>query len=289
MGNIDIDSLTEEQFKSFPLVIEGESKEVRYIGNGLVVIKFKPTVYSFTANRCGIILGSDVLRLRATKILLDVLNDNGISHAYHKVNDKFVLADLILQPESEGVIPFRPGDISNEQIKNLKMAPPIEVVIKNCHSGTSKHRYFGMSGCLVRHNHKFYPGVKITADEPYPQPIIRFDWRNPLLDSNGNRLADEILPESIAEWFIDVKEATNTALRVGDVIGDFLALHDIVFYDLCLFITHDGKTVFGEISQDCGRFRHFDLGSLDKDVWRAGGSSQQVVDKWAKFVEIIGA
>lgn len=51
-------------------------------------------------------------------------------------------------------------------------------------------------------------------------------------------------------------------------------------YDLCLFISEDGKTVYGEISLDCGRYRYFDLGSLNKDVWRTGGSSKEVLDKW---------
>ena len=51
--------------------------------------------------------------------------------------------------------------------------------------------------------------------------------------------------------------------------------------------TPDGKTVFGEISQDCGRFRHFDLGSLDKDVWRSGGSSELVLEKWQLLLDLI--
>ncbi len=63
---------------------------------------------------------------------------------------------------------------------------------------------------------------------------------------------------------------------------------DIVCYDLCLFISEDGALVFGEISQDCGRYRHFDLGSLDKDVWRAGGSSESVLAKWQLLLDLIG-
>ena len=285
---INIETLNDEQFKSLPLVVEGESKEVRYAGNGLVVIRFKPTIYSYTANRSGIIDGSDVLRLRATRVFLGVLRRAGIRHSYRQVNDKWVLSDLVVQPKTEiNPRPFRPADIYEKEIKTLAVAPPIEVVVKRMHSGTSKHRYFGMAGYPVRVNHSLYSGMHFGPDDAYPQTIVRFDWRNPLHDNNGNRLADEILPEPVADWFIDTKSAYDTALKTYEALSEFLNAKDIVCYDLCLFITEDGKTVFGEISQDCGRFRHFDLGSLDKDVWRAGGSSAEVLKKWSMLLQVI--
>ena len=285
---MDIHKLDEASFLTLPLVIEGESKEVRYAGNGKVVIRFKPTIYSFTANRCGVVEGSDVLRLRASKVFAEVLKKAGISHAYHDISDKWVLADLILQPQSKAVgEPFRPDDLSAEEIQKLPVAPPIEVIIKRMHSGTSKHRYYGMSGFPVRHSHPLFGGVVFENDDAYPLPIVRFDWRNPIQSKEGKRLADEILPEAVADWYIDIKEAERTALRVYEALTDFLGGLDVVCYDLCLFITEDGKTVFGEISQDCGRYRHFDLGSLDKDVWRAGGSSKRVLEKWSMLLEII--
>jgi len=286
---IDIDTLTQEQFAALPLVVEGESKEVRYAGGGKVIIRFKPTIYSFTANRAGIVEGSDVLRLRASRILVEVLRGAGIPHAYRNVNDRWVLADLVLQPSSPlAPAPFRPSDLTPSELAALPMAPPIEVVIKRMHSGTSKHRYFGMAGSPLRKSHPLVAGFRFDAADAYPPPIVRFDWRNPLHDDNGNRLADEILPEPVADWYIDVSKARDTALRVYDALTEFLNDRDVVCYDLCLFLTEDGETVFGEISQDCGRYRHFDLGSLDKDVWRAGGSSEQVLDKWRTLLEVIG-
>lgn len=292
---VDIDKLTDEEFAELPLVIEGESKEVRYAGYGLVVIRFKPTIYSFTSNRCGIVPGSDVLRLRASRIFTDVLKKAGIQHAYRQINDRFVLAELICQPKTlHGPTPFVPPDMNAERGGSewytnhpSAIAPPIEVVVKRMHSGTSKHRYFGMSGYPVRIKHPLYEGLTFENDGDYPEPIVRFDWRNPLLDDKGKRLADEILPDSVADWFIDTNEARKTALKVYDVLSDFLNERDIVCYDLCMFISADGRTVFGEISQDCGRFRHFDLGSLDKDVWRAGGSHELVLEKWQTLLDLI--
>lgn len=285
---MDLEQLTPEAFAELPLVIEGESKEVRYAGAGQVVIRFKPTIYSFTANRTGVVEGSDVLRLKASRIFAQVLEEAGIKHAYRQVTDRWVLATLVLQPETaRDPEPFRPDDLSQEELKALPTAPPIEVVVKRMHSGTSKHRYFGMSGHPLRASHGLFAGFTFAADDAYPQPIVRFDWRNPLTDDAGKRLADEILPDPVADWFIDSAKARRTAERVFDALTDFLNERDVVCYDLCLFITEDGETVFGEISQDCGRYRHFDLGSLDKDVWRAGGSSQRVLEKWQMLLDVI--
>jgi phosphoribosylaminoimidazole-succinocarboxamide synthase len=261
---IDIDALTDEAFDALPLVVEGESKVVRDAGAGAAVIRFKPTIYSFSANRAGVVPGSDVLRLRASRVFADVLRRAGIAHAYRAVNDRFVLADLIDRP------------------------PPIEVVVKAFHSGTSKHRYVGMSGWPARRSHPFWPGATFGPDGAYPAPIVRFDWRNPLTHpQSGARLADEVLGDGTADLYIDVAQARLTALRTYRALSSFLAERDVVLYDLCLFITEDGETVFGEVSQDCGRFRHFDLGSLDKDVWRAGGSSEVVMEKWELLLELI--
>ena len=263
---INVHSLTEKEFEALPLVIEGESKIVRDGGEGLAIIEFKPTIYSFTSNRAGIVPGSGILRLKASKIFAEVLREGGIDHAYQDVGERYVASRLIEDP------------------------PPIEVIVKAFHSGTSKHRYVGMGGWPVRASHPFYSGMSFGADDGYPAPLVRFDWRNPLKHpETGVRLADEVLGDKQADWFIDVDEARKTALRTYQVLSDFLAERDVVLYDLCLFITHDGRTVFGEISQDCGRFRHFDLGSLDKDVWRAGGSSDHVLEKWSMLLEIISA
>src|SRR5262249_6869420 len=253
-----------------------------------VVIRFKPTIYSYTANRCGVVPGSDLLRLRASAVFAKVLAAAGIKHAYRQVSERWALADLILQPiTARDPKPFRPADLSAEEIERLAVAPPIEVVLKRMHSGTSKHRYFGMAGHPVRKSHSLYAGSTFAADDAYPQAIVRFDWRNPLKDDKENRLQDEILPDTVADWFIDTAKARATALKVFEAMSNFLEMRDIVCYDLCLFVTEDGETVFGEISQDCGRYRHFDLGSLDKDGARADGSSGYVVAKWEILIKMI--
>ena len=260
----DLYSIDFDTFRKMPLVVEGESKEIRALDDDYCIIYFKPTIYSFTYNRTGIVEGSNIPRVHVSKVLGELLKENGIKHAYLDYGDEFVLARII------------------------KDTPNIEVVVKANHTGTSKHRYFGMGKSHVRMSHPYYSGMEIKDMEPYPAPIVRFDWRNPFWEPNTHKmLADEVMCDDQADYYIDVKKAKKTAALTFSVLSDFLASKDIVIYDLCLFISEDGETVYGEISPDCGRYRHYDLGSLDKDVWRAGGSSDQVLKKWNLLYKMI--
>lgn len=291
----DVTHLTDEEFGRLPLVIKGHSKEVRYLGYGLVVIRFLPTIYSFTHNRAATVPGSDTLRLQASREFVEILRQGGIPHAYIQVTDKWVLAHLVVPHDSEyakyDLPAFAPHDLTAAQFAALPRAPPVEVIIKRFHSGTSKHRYKGMQGLQVRPGHPM-AGVAIHDEDAYPQTLVRFDWRNPLtwVDPKTDeraRVADEILPRPVAEWMIDTGGAEQLALRLHSVLQRALDQVDIVCMDLCLFVTEDGSMVYGEISQDCGRFRHFSLGSLDKDVWRSGGSADDVLAKWRLLHEHI--
>lgn len=278
---------TQDTFKDLPLVAEGNSKEVRYMGKGLVAIKLKPTVYSYTHNRTGEIEGTDNLRLRASKALLEVVAKSGATHTYRAFNDGLIISELVM-PESTGEQhnDFIPMDLTIEQRDRVARAAPIEVIVKRFHSGTPKHRYFGMSGTAARQGIGIGSGRYIKDDAKYPQLVTRFDWRNPMVSPNGERLADEVLPETMANWYIDVVQASQTARAAFGGIERSLGAVGLELWDMCFFITEDGKKIFSEISPDCMRVRSKDE-SLDKDVWRSGGSSQLVTEKWTKFVEIV--
>lgn len=265
-GISSIFNIKREQFQTLPLFVEGESKEIRVLDkdNKYCIIYFKPTVYSFTANRTGIVEGSNIPRVRVSDVIVKELIKHGIDHSYISCGDQYVISELIPN------------------------APNIEVICKNFHTGTSKHRYYRMNGSTVRKSHPYFGGFKIKDMESYPCPIIRFDWRNPFFNPEDHHMmADEVLCEEQADWYIDTKKARKTAAKTFSIVSDFLDTKDIVCYDLCLFITEEGDKVFGEISPDCGRFRHFSLGSLDKDVWRSGGSSEKVLEKWNLLYKLI--
>jgi phosphoribosylaminoimidazole-succinocarboxamide synthase len=279
---MNIDNLETHDFNQLPLVTEGESKEVRYCGNGEVVIRPKPTIYSYTHNRSGEITGSDTLRLKAIRALLPVLRAAGITHTYQAVNDWWILSCLVLQPSVQGdAIPFTPSDLNPGEIAALPRANPIEVVAKAVHSGTPKHRYYRFSDYQTR------DGANIAAETSYPEPIVRFDWRNPLHGADGTRLADEVLPEAMAEWFIHTAQAKQTALTAFGALRQHLSSKGLDLWDICFFIAEDGQTMFGEVSPDCLRVRAADGSALDKDAWRAGGSSETVLTKWQTFVELL--
>ena len=278
---------TQETFSSMPLVAEGNSKEVRYMGDGLVAIKLKPTVYSYTHNRAGEIEGTDDLRLRASKALIQIAQKAGAYHTYRGFNDGLIVSELVM-PESTGeeINTFVPTDLPTDRRERISKATPIEVVVKRFHTGTPKHRYFGMSGTTARNGIGFGSGQPIKEDQKYPQLVVRFDWRNPMHSPNGERLADEVLPETMANWFIDVESASQTARAAFGGLERALGSVGLELWDMCFFITQDGKKIFSEISPDCMRVRSAD-DSLDKDVWRSGGSSELVKNKWAQFVDIV--
>lgn len=279
---MNITTLTLHQFRKLPLVVEGESKEVRYAGKGEVIIRLKPTVYSYTHNRGGEIAGSDIVRLRAIKALLPVLREAGIQHTYREVNDQWIRSQLVLQPVVKGdPLPFMPTDLSATEISKLPRATPLEVVVKARHSGTPKHRYYRFSDYATKN------GQYIKPDDAYPTSVVRFDWRNPLVDHLGTRLADEVMPEVMAEWFCDTARSQHTARNAFDALRDHLGSRELELWDICFFIAEDGQTMFGEVSPDCLRVRAKDGSSLDKDVWRSGGSSDHVLAKWQQFVDLL--
>lgn len=276
---------TIDEFKKLPLVVEGESKEIRYLGKGKVAIRLKPTIYSYTHNRCSSIPGSDILRLKTTQLITEELARHGIAHAYKSFTDKFIIADLILSSEPGT---FKPTDLNSNEVSKLQIAPPIEVVVKSRHVGTPKHRYYKFANYPLRSDHPQFDSLQIQPEESYPETVVRFDWRNPMFDTEGNRLADEVLSEQMADWFINVKQASITASRAYEVIRAQLGRRGIDLWDICFFISQDGTTLFGEISQDCGRYRLFENAtSLDKDVWRSGGSSSEVLKKWQQFYQLL--
>lgn len=291
---IDIDTLDMETFRQLPLVRMGESKEIREHpeDNTKVIIWFRPTIYSFTTNRTGWVEGSNLIRARVTKKLVDLLRAAGVDHAYERVSltTGFIEARRIFPHED----------------------PNVETIVKCVNGGTSYHRYYRLDSHPTRMDHPFWPGLVVGKGDPFGGPKIRFDWRNPFW--NPEKVAqlrqkypnlpqevylwepelrsvcmmrDEVLGEDFANDLLDVEAARRTALWTYAVLQQYMSTCNIVIYDLCLFITASGKTVYGEISPDCGRFRHLDHGMLDKDVWRSGGSSSSVLEKWSLLAEMI--
>lgn len=262
------------------LVKEGESKIIEYSGDGLVKIKLKPTVYSYTHNRASFIEGSDKIRLQSCEVFHDLFIKNSIDHTYVSFGEDHINSWLVYEPTT-----FIPNDLTKEQINLLPKFCPIEVVVKKLHVGTPKHRYYNIEKYPLRKTYGAH--TYISANNPYPDLMIRFDWRNPNVDDKGNRLCDEVMSEDFADYYINVENAKSLALKTFVVIEEFLKTKGIELIDICLFIDEDGNTIFSEVSPDCMRVTSKDEGSLDKDIWRAGGSSPLLLEKWQRFVDLI--
>lgn len=258
------------------LIKTGHSKKVYYIGNGCVSLELIPNVYSYTYNRCGTVDGTDEIRYKCCEILCSLLKSNGINHSYYGYENGRILSKLILE---DG---FDPYDLTQEEKDKLFKFAPIEVVVKTEHVGTPDHRYYGIG------NYKTRFGSVISSKQKYPKPFVRFDWRNPNNDENGNRLCDEVMSESMADYYINVEEARITAESAFNVLKKYMNICGLELIDICFFIDQSGKCIFSEISPDCMRVRSVEnKESVDKDIWRAGGSSPLLLEKWTKFLEMI--
>jgi len=235
-------------FDTLPLLAEGESKILREAAPGIAIVRLKPTLYSITFNRSGVVEGTDNLRLRVSEILWNLLADGGIRTTILAVGERSYLTEQI-DP------------------------PPIEVIVKACHVGTPKHIYRNLSERKTR----FGSYVKASmAHEPY----VRFDWRNPL------PMRDECMPRWLANQFIDVDCAETTALKAFSLLTEFLRQRNVELLDICLMLTESGDAIYGEVSSDCMRVKSMGR-DLDKDLWRKGKDARTILKQWTHFLNLV--
>jgi len=255
----------EDRFDSFPLVAEGESKIIRNYDERFNVIKYKPTVYSHKQQRAGVIQFTDRERMEVTRYILYLFDIEGIPHSYVYVGHIFVLC---------------------EKLDPMKDIPPIEVIVKRCCVGTDRYAYYKLFERKTR------MGTPVVNDNnEYPNLLVRFDYRNPNHHpETGKPMGDMAMGDDHANMFIDVKNAKELALRTFRTLMKHFEKMSIYFVDVCFMITNDGLTHYSEVSQDCGRYKHTkenEMTDLDKDVWRSGGSSELVYQKWHQLTEIV--
>ena len=251
--------------KSLPIIVEGCSKIVRSYDDRYNIIEYKPTVYSHKSHREGVIEGTQLERMRMTKDILYLLEKHWIQHAYVYVGNEYVLCKK-LNPELD--------------------IPNVEVIVKKCHLGTDPHRYYKMNTLKTRH------GLPLVWERNmYPEPVVRFDYRNPNRHpEEGTRMGDEAMCDDLADQLIDVSCAKLLAKQTFQVLDKYFKEMGVFFEDVCFMITTDGMMHWSEISQDCGRYKLVDdsgMTPLDKDIWRAGGSSELVLQKWHQMTNIV--
>jgi phosphoribosylaminoimidazole-succinocarboxamide synthase len=244
------------------VLFEGESKQVRLWTDRVVAIRFKPTIYSHTDNCYGEGAGTDDLRVRFS------------AGVFRRMADTEWEAGIAPRSAFLAEVETDEGPLL---IQRRVVTCNLETRIKRFHIGSPLHRY------------RFTERYRTTQScgplrrwSRLDSPVVCFDWRHPLVDEAGRRLADEPISDDYAAvWMENVDHAKELARNTFLWLERWFADADLCLVDMCLFIDRGGEVIYGEISPDCMRVR-FGLGdpavapSGDKDVWRSGGSSTAV-------------
>jgi phosphoribosylaminoimidazole-succinocarboxamide synthase len=258
-------------FDALSVVFEGESKSVRLWTDRVVVMRFKPTVYSYTHNRYGEARGTDVVRLRFAAALFREMA--ALSRPGGVAPRSAFLAEL-----------DTPGGplLVQRRVETCNL----ETRVKRYHIGSPLHRY----RYTERHDTTQSCGP-LRAWSRLDRPVVCFDWRHPLVDEEGRRLADEPISDDYAAvWMDDVPAAKELARGTFTWLEQRFAEGGLRLIDMCLFVDRTGRSIYGEISPDCMRVR-FGLGdpgrakSGDKDIWRSGGSPESVLAAYREIYE----
>jgi phosphoribosylaminoimidazole-succinocarboxamide synthase len=242
--------------------IEGESKKIYTSADSeYCLIELKPTLYSYTYNRCGVILGTDRLRARFWRAIVNHLMRNGYGNTklnyYGEIewNGKFYIISKIIKRNN------------------------LEVVVKNYFTGTLTHSMYDYE------SYTLCDDTPLRKNMKFNEPFVRFDWRNPLHDKDGNRLKDECIPDGFAKLFFNnIKIVKNLVLDISREIDALLNMIGMTLIDICYTVSID-NILFSEISPDCCRIRSTTGESFDKDLWRGGDSEEKIIKVWTELVE----
>ena len=255
-------------FDALPILADGDSKQVRLWTDQVVLLKFKPTVYSFTMNRYGEAPGTDAVRLRFTSALFRRM-------AQQKSNVGIDCQSAFLAELANGgpLLAERRVDPGN-----------LEIRVKRYHIGSPLHRYR-----LVERYETTQGSGPIRRWSRFNDPVVCFDWRNPLHDDHGNRFADEPLSDDYARlWMRDAEHAKTMVRDVFLWMEEWFAAASVRLVDMCVFVDREGRMIFGEISPDCMRV-HLSLDdptraeTADKDLWRAGKSPELLLARYEEL------
>jgi phosphoribosylaminoimidazole-succinocarboxamide synthase len=262
--NLDIEHLSP--------FIEGESKAIYQITDNVLLEQLKPTVYSFTNNRYGTVEGTDVIRARFSAELFRRMA---------------ALADADGAPRSTflGLVHTQSGPAL---VQRRVSDSNLEVRVKRYHIGSPLHRY--------KYTEQ-YPTTQACGPlrrwSRFDTPVTCFDWRHPLHDDKGTRLADEPISDDYAAvWIKDMPYAKRMARNTFLWLESLMEAADLILIDMCMFIDRSGHWIFGEISPDCMRVRaradNLDDSTIfDKDLWRNGARGQEVAQRYQAMYDLL--
>lgn len=205
--------LDHEYYNSLEIFFEGDSRILKQIpGKEQLLCKLKPTVFSLEDQGPVEAEGIDLVRTELNALFCEELHRNGIKTSTIKTENGLIL-------------------MKKERV------PPIEVIVKGHLVGSPKYIYEGITKTPTRNGSYLNAGEKHAA-------YVRFDWRNPLPKE------DTCMPEELANYFIHVKNAKNTALQAYEILRCYCLRHDLELQDICFFMNEEGDTICAEVSTD---------------------------------------
>ena len=250
-----IDSITDKEFDSLPLIIDSCSKIVRKYNEHFHIVRFKPNVYSFIKKGVNKIPDTDTERTKITKYILEIISRNEIPHTYLYVGEKYIL---------------------NKSLYNGIEIPPIETIVKKYLIGSDKHNYYNITNYKTR----FGRNIVKNESKEYNKLMVRFDYRNPEYNPDTKKvLGDFTVCDDLADEFINVKNAKKLVTKCFNVLDSHFTKMNLTLYDICLMVTVDGNEIYAEISQDCSRLRPSNCEKDEKlkEIWCTGGSKEEYV------------
>lgn len=212
---------------------EGNSRILKRIDNTTLLCKLKPTIFSLQDKGVIELPGIELVRTKINAILSRYLHKHGIKTSTIATYPPFIV------------------------MKNEKV-PPLEIVVKGAMVGSPKHIYHHITQTPTRNK-------KLIADGEMHEPYVRFDWRNPLPQE------DMTIPLGLANYFIDTKKASQTALRAYKLLRNFFNCHSLELLDICFFMNEEGDSIVAEISTDNMRFSYIGLDNELRELLNSRG------------------
>ncbi len=270
--------------------VEGESKRIFQVKSRhkkeIALVELKPTLYSFTANRYGVVEGTDKLRLDFWELFAGYLNRQHLDRGF----GFFGLQTLSHWTGSNGWAQHIASSLPTNFLGRISVEgkdyaivtfadslPPIEVVWKKYFVGSMKHN---LKGVDKHPRTSGYDREKMESPILYeaklPEPIVRYDWRNPLPDK------DECIPDEFARMYIETLNAQYHVRGASEELDNLLRGAGYELVDICYFMDHPGRRIYSEISPDCMRIRKKEE-SFDKDLWRQGKDAATIISTWTEL------
>lgn len=240
-----------QRYESLSVFHSGDSREIRSLPerSDLLVAKLQPRIYSFEANGSIDAPGTEAVRAKINAYLCSILDAAGLRTTTLATQDVFIL------------------------MRKENVASRIEAVFKTRFSGSPKHRYKDLPEVPTR------TGDTIAVNESHP-PYIRFDWRNSPPDE------DQVLPDGLADQFVDVQAARQTVMTAYEALKQHLHPRNLELLDGCFFLSQDGRVICAEVSCDNMRFAYRGHNLTHQNIFNEK-TKDNVLRKWALIHELL--